>query len=247
VDTKEGLRRIIKVFSFFAWFWLVLLFLGAVLSIFNEPASSAGFAIGAIGFFGILQGLAWIITGFAGLPKENDGLIRWSDIKAKIPKRKTNGFAAKHSSPLALKGIGGWLMFFMITLVLSALRGIGEFSNLQDQIYLTNPELFTHTEFQSYMQLLQAFTWIAAAIFIATCFSLYKFRNWSTVKSTIIAIWIAGPIIATVASFAMPFMISGATNNISSEDVIPLVGAYFYALIWTAYLLKSKRVKNTYI
>ncbi len=142
-----------------------------------------------------------------------------------------------------LRGVGGWLTFFLVTL--------GVFSpavTLISVLTMTNGQ--TAAAFgDAWDSVLRAEWSIAGIACLAMWFAVYRFlavRNWTTVLIGIAVIWL----VASVTLIVEPLIVAGLLGlpltqlygAMGSSLVRPLI----YAGIWTAYLLKSERVANTY-
>jgi hypothetical protein len=75
---------------------------------------------------------------------------------------------------------------------------------------------------------------------------LARGRDWSVVNRAKAILWIAGPIAAVVLWVVIPATIFGTTLDFNPQSVGGLLGSILGAGIWTAYLSKAKRVRNTY-
>ncbi len=123
------------------------------------------------------------------------------------------------------KGVGGWLAFLIIILtILSPVANIAMLAKDFHEIEMENPIML---HISAYFQ--------------------YK-HEWKSVRYTISALWLIGPfsIVLVGLYFYMSFgtdMIGGFIKDMSG----PFTKSIFWAVVWTAYLLKSKRVSNTYI
>lgn len=128
-----------------------------------------------------------------------------------------------------LRGVGGWLLFFIITLIFSIIILIYDiFSNL----YL----IFD-------FPLISTFFFIETAIIVLFAMSLiYLFKeDKKGVEILKWALWL--PLFNVGLMFLVFFLLGISTGE---ETYIGIFSGLIYAIIWTSYLRKSKRVKNTY-
>ena len=137
-------------------------------------------------------------------------------------------------------GIGGWLFVLVFgLLILGPLLALG-------QTYAAFP---AGDEVAEYAEPIKTFVWtttlVTLALSIAAGLLLVFRRTKSTVSIVVALLWIIGPL-ATLVSLA-------GLNSLVDEDMVSageitgrFVGACIAALIWTAYLRKSKRVANTF-
>ena len=143
-----------------------------------------------------------------------------------------------------LTGIAGWLTVFLVIIgILSPLRIIVEQVMLQGDAEAA-------AGFGESWNLLSPLEWLLAAGQVALCWfiawRLIAVRNWQSVRIAVAGIWtvtlgIGGLevlIVSLVAAF--PF---GTLLGLVAGD---LARATVFSVIWTAYLLLSKRVANTY-
>lgn len=144
-----------------------------------------------------------------------------------------------------LKGVGGWLAFFLVTL------GV------------INPLVFTVTGYQALSdpQLPAAYgdAWPAlrnaeialSAFIIAICwFASWRFLkvfNWTTVWIGVATLWTLAPV-TVFGEILLVSRIAGIEYGelLAASTGPEMVRPFGYATVWTLYLLLSKRVRNTY-
>ncbi|MBF8177835.1 DUF2569 family protein [Herminiimonas contaminans] len=144
-------------------------------------------------------------------------------------------------------GVGGWLtLLIIIFMVLSPLLGFGSlYGMIKDVESLYSGQLLD-SKWASFKQETWIIYAISASVSFAAGYRLLKIHKSESVRFAIIANWLVGPI-ANVA-----YVISGALLlNLRVTDQIhasigSIAGSCIVASLWTAYLLRSKRVKNTY-
>ena len=125
-----------------------------------------------------------------------------------------------------LRGIGGWLFFFLLTFaVFTPLRATVE--ALVEIRGSADPDVVTATWILLGAYLV--FTWAVTAWFVLV-------RKPSSVWLVIVVMWVEalGGAALLILDGAADFAAMGA------------VTAFVYPGVWTAYLLKSQRVANTY-
>ena len=147
-----------------------------------------------------------------------------------------------------LAGIGGWLGFLIVGLmILGPLVGLGrlfgEFSDAERQF----PQLVVNTRWSNYKQA----SWLILAVSVAISFSagyrLWKIHFSESVRFAIVALWLSGPfgnllyLTTTVVVFGSQTMSSALPEMLGG-----IIGSCIAAGIWTAYLVRSVRVQNTY-
>lgn len=136
------------------------------------------------------------------------------------------GLAAGHIS-----GVGGWLGLLTASLlvigpVLNAVRTQSELEISQAS------QTQTHLS-QVNMIAVWAYFSLYATLSIFAGYRLAKHFKPSTIPIVIVCIW-------------LPIIIDIALAFFSREGDVSVVRSVLWASIWTAYLLRSKRVRNTY-
>jgi hypothetical protein len=145
------------------------------------------------------------------------------------------------------KGIKGWLLLLVVGLMLlgplvGATR-LGVDIDMAEQQY---PVIKSLPEWKAY----KTATWWA--FFIATGISFYgglslaRGHDWPVVKRAKAILWVTGPVASIVMALVIPAVIFGQTLTASLKVIGGIIGSVIAAGIWTAYLSKSKRVRNTY-
>jgi hypothetical protein len=164
-------------------------------------------------------------------PRERDFLAR--NPSAEIVDSQTNP-AAKP----ALEGVEGWLGFLAISLVfLGPVITLAMTAFAISDLKSSYASAVDTTQFRS----LEAAVWVATlaycAISIFAGYRLFKHRVPSTIPIVIVCMWIAGPLIGILAMTLFEGDVSAGSD---------LARSFITTGGWTAYLLLSKRVKNTY-
>jgi len=128
-----------------------------------------------------------------------------------------------------LKGVGGWLIFFIITLIANGL--IYLYDVLTGLIVLIEAPLFSFNLF------------IELGIIVSFTISIiYLFKEDKRgIEILRYALWL--PLANTIVLFGI-FVSLDIEADYST--ILSIVQALGYALIWTFYLRDSERVKNTY-
>lgn len=143
-----------------------------------------------------------------------------------------------------LAGVSGWLGFLVVALIVlgplaTVVLTAGQLSDTKT--------LYPEVEGTSLWREAQIVTWISVAAFclisVYAGLRLWKKLVWSSVWIAIACLWIAGPLLSIASLIALDEM--GGEPN--AADFGAAVGRPFvWALIWTVYLLVSKRVRRTY-
>ena len=144
-----------------------------------------------------------------------------------------------------LAGIGGWLAFFVATLaVIGPIAGaLGTVGNLYG-----NPQVATF--FGRNWPTVQFLEWsvFAAGVAISwfVAWRLVRVRVWKSVRIAVAGLW-AMAILPGLAEMVGISLISGmSVGSIAAGMGAQALRPLIYAAVWTAYLLRSVRVQNTY-
>lgn len=145
-------------------------------------------------------------------------------------------------------GLKGWLMLFWISLVfISPLYAL---SSLNIQISSEEANIPGLEAIPLWVHL-KGFFWISTicAIVILWVAGYYLCRRyeWKSVQITLLSIWITGPVTVIITGLYFYFMFTPFFDMMGKELVLNFFKSFIYPGIWTLYLLKSKRVKNTYV
>ena len=245
MSASEGLKRIVRILSVLAWSVLAILTVAAVSQVSDPTSAGLAFALGCA-VFAVLQGAAWVIAGFSGNPKGDDGLVSWRHI---FRRRRA---AAPAPTPVAIdpgpSGIGGWLLLLVIMLIaLSPLKAISETWSGFDALEKTYPALQGAPKWATYKAIAWGIVLASAAVSFIAGYRLRNHHHPASVSFAIGALWFSGPI-----STALVFIASNAVFGVKLNDFFDTstlgaaIGSLITAVIWTAYLKMSRRVRNTY-
>ena len=145
----------------------------------------------------------------------------------------------------ALRGVGGWLAFFILTLtVFGPLRAIAQtWGNLYGDASVA-------AAYADRWVLLQAVEWLLVAFAVGTSmfigWRLYAVHVWRSVQLAIAGLWLIAPIVLLVDSIAVSLIAGMSLSALLGLTAGELARTAAYGAIWTAYLLRSRRVANTY-
>ena len=146
-----------------------------------------------------------------------------------------------------LKGVGGWLAFFIIALcVIGPMMAISSTFVAFQSFETSTPGAASLESWQNYKQ----YTWVVIAFSITlrviAGFMLASNFKRISVRFTIAVLWIT-PLIAAIGSYIVALVTFGAeAASDNTDSIIDMAKGLAAAAVWTAYLLKSVRVKNTY-
>lgn len=147
-----------------------------------------------------------------------------------------------------LKGVGGWLTLLIIGLcIMSPLSGFGKLSSDFEMAEKSTPVLLTLNTWADYKQ----YTWwvfsLSALLSFIAGYRLWKIHSKDSVRFAIIVLWTVN-LLKPLGYFFVGYATLG--QQAASAATTSLISAGFGGLImagiWTMYLMKSRRVKNTY-
>jgi hypothetical protein len=144
-------------------------------------------------------------------------------------------------------GVGGWLalLIFGFT-ILGPLMAIGEIDRYVEEAEIALPRLTAQAMWLRYTAIVWKILYSMAFLsFMTGCILLFS-RTWRAVILAIATLWLVGP----VSNLAYQVAAVVSVGSFSAVPAPALAGALLrstaVATLWTAYLLRSKRVKNTY-
>lgn len=156
------------------------------------------------------------------------------------------GSQIKNTVNTTPSGVGGWLLLLIVGMMfLGPLLGVAKINGEIMMVEQQNPDIIN---FDKWITLKNA-SWftvsITAMLSFYGGFGLVRGRNELVVKKAKIILWIIGPISVIIMMAIIPTIIF-SYENINSQFFGLLIVHIAIAGAWTAYLSKSKRVKNTY-
>ena len=143
-----------------------------------------------------------------------------------------------------IRGIGGWLAFFLVTLGLitpiSSLLSVGALA--------ADPA--AAAGYGEAWSTLIAFEWAMAGITAAAAWfavwQFFKVKRRRTVRIAIAVLWLMATIALVVEPIGVAALAGITYGDLFEQTPADFVRPVVYSTIWTAYLLKSVRVANTY-
>lgn len=144
-------------------------------------------------------------------------------------------------------GVGGWLAFLVAgMLVIGPLLSIGRLHVDFFSIEQAYPAVTQTIEWASF----KTAQWTALLVFCAISIygGLYLARNRTpiAVSRAKLALWFNYPISVIVMGVIIPVMMIPDSGKTAAEAIPVLIASLIAVGLWTAYLNRSKRVKNTY-
>gem|GEM_PF-1485164 len=154
---------------------------------------------------------------------------------------------AMNSNQESPQGVGGWLAFLIAGMLvigplLSALRLAGEFTITEAEY----PILLTSSDWASF----KLAEWLTLLFFCAISIyggvGLWKKRTPDVVANAKLVLWFNAPISVVATNIIIPAMMMPMAKDNFVKVIPALLASLIVAGIWTAYLNRSKRVRNTY-
>lgn len=143
-----------------------------------------------------------------------------------------------------LHGIGGWLAFFLVTLGV-----FGPLASIVSVIGLTNDPVAVSMMGDLWGTVV-TFEWAVTGLACAAMwFAVARFflvRNWNTVRIAIGVLWLVAALGILVEPMGIALIAGLDPGTIYGGMGLATIRPLIYATVWTAYLLKSDRVANTY-
>ena len=145
-----------------------------------------------------------------------------------------------------LRGVKGWLLTFVI--IMAVVSPAWSAINVYRELYTGQAAFFPDTPAVVQVRTF-AWTLIAAraAIGLFVAWRLLAIWNWRSVQIAIVGIWLI-----SVGSAIAQYVGISSITGVSISDLLAeggprtIIQAIGFGVIWTAYLLKSERVANTY-
>ncbi len=204
-------------------------------SYYLNDDGSIGYAIGGI------QRISWLVVFISCLTLTLCGFVcyRWNQ-------KEDFGKIGPHY--YEVPQIGGWLIFFGLGLVVALLRTLIEFFNIgffnsglwsaYDTFGVSQGILFRAIAgFELILSL------ITISLLVFCIYLFFKKRDiFPKVALSLLAVLFLGPLIDL-----MLVKWSGLVFSEESEDYLELIRPISFSLIWGSYLLKSERVRDTFV
>lgn len=168
-----------------------------------------------------------------------------SDAKPPISSGLTNRAPKAKAEP---SGVGGWLLVLIAGLIMvGPLFALGQWSASIILIEVAEPALMTDEAWASYKSLSGFLLGVTIIVCLFGGWGLIKQRARAVIFRTIVILWVIGPISWVIRGLIVPRLVFGEVDVLSSDFLTHFFYSAFSALVWTAYLAKSKRVWNTYV
>ena len=150
--------------------------------------------------------------------------------------------------PKPLVGVGGWLAFFVIALcVLGPFQAISNTMRDFQALESAHAGATALESWQNYKFGAWTLIGFSVALRLVAGILLTSVHKPFSVHFTIAVLWIT-PIVTAIGTYLLINTLFGTDTAAGSQEgvIYELTVGLTIATIWTAYLLKSVRVKNTY-
>ena len=146
-------------------------------------------------------------------------------------------------------GVGGWLalLIFLLIAVYPILILLRAMANVREAAILN--EVLFGPNTQSYISSSWILGFIAASVSIFLAYRLIAARRWSSIRIAVVGLWCL-TLIPILADFAMKAAFFTDLTDYRASLIPKTIWAVAiscgFAVVWTAYLMMSKRVAFTY-
>lgn len=200
----------------------------------------------------LVGGATFLLTKYRRPANETDKLISSNHIESNSAvSNKTSGNNNTSATQLP-SGVGGWLLLLVVgMMVIGPFMGAGAIANTISEIEKEHSQIIDISQWKTY----KTATWLIFVIGAGACFygglKLITTKTQTTIKQVKIILWLSGPI-SIIALWTIPELIAygtiteAITNDSKNELFKGLLKSITATIIWTLYLTKSIRVKNTY-
>ena len=148
-----------------------------------------------------------------------------------------------------LSGIGGWLAFLVMCLIaLAPMSILGQVSNAVRDTEELYPHIVGLPKWDSMKNTMWIFSAFQAIALFSAGLLLFRTRLESTVPRVILLMWIGGPLASALGTMVLSYQSVQSFALLAEPKFVGgITGSILGILIWTMYLKKSRRVRNTYI
>ncbi|KQZ72775.1 hypothetical protein ASE06_09865 [Sphingopyxis sp. Root214] len=148
-----------------------------------------------------------------------------------------------------LVGVGGWLalLVFLLMIICPILLLLRAMANVREAAILNQVLFGANT--QSYISSSWILGFIAASVSIFLAYRLIAARQWSSIRIAVIGLWFLAlmPILVDFAMKAAFFTDVADYRASLVPNALRAAGiSCGFSVVWTAYLVMSKRVAYTY-
>lgn len=152
--------------------------------------------------------------------------------------------ASELTSKRELKGVGGWLKFYIIFFCIVA-PILGFLVTLTAVLGLeSNSDFSGFYNWETYRNAMYGIVVVNVFVMFRLAYILSTSELQTTKGDAIMMMWVAGPVALIGGGIVMHFALP---EGRVFEEIIPAaLGSAFWTTLWTLYFKKSKRVANTY-
>jgi hypothetical protein len=144
-------------------------------------------------------------------------------------------------------GVGGWLQLLVgVLLFIGPLLGFGHIASEISSAERQYPAVVSLPQWGTFKLAIWSVFFAVAVLSVYGGWGLGTGKDWSVVKRAKIVLWLVGPFGNFVIGVIVPIVTLGFMPAIDSELLAALIMSVIATVIWTTYLSKSKRVRNTY-
>lgn len=144
---------------------------------------------------------------------------------------------------LHISGVGGWLGILVVGLMVFG--PLGEMSTYGNELLMMDklPQLANNAQHQNFMQVYRIILMVLVPIQFTAGYRLWKIHSPASVQFAILVIWL-GPLGSVLLKISEIIILDGNASSFSIGEV--LIPTVIVAGVWTTYLRRSVRVRNTY-
>lgn len=144
-------------------------------------------------------------------------------------------------------GIGGWLAVMIVGMtVLGPLMTIGRTSGNFEAAERGNPNLLLLADWSSFKTVTWTVVLVICTISVWGGYELATKRTPAAVSRAKMVLWTIFPFSVVLLGMIIPGIMLSDGGEVAMQNIPSLVVSLIAAGIWTAYLSRSKRVRNTY-
>lgn len=145
------------------------------------------------------------------------------------------------------KGMGGWLL--LLVMMLAVYVPYTGFQRVYEGFVVplrVLPQLALNPAWVKYRLAVCVLLAIICVLCLATAFALWRFQRPFSVRLAMLTFWLTGPFVLIVQAATASFVFDIGFPQAIKPFYADIACSCVLCTIWTGYLLKSPRVKNTY-
>lgn len=199
----------------------------------------------------VVGGLAFFLAKTPTDPRLSSSVVSASELSNHKPQQPrpdkppvTEGQLESKPGP---RGVGGWLLLLVVgMMILGPLLGAGRINAEIMMAEKQYPDITSLEEWKTYKTVTWWIFFAVASISFYGGLGLSRGNDRAAVTRAKIILWITGPGASLALGILVPIMVFGESNAGDGQFVGAFIVSIIAAAIWTTYLAKSKRVRNTY-